>query len=233
MQQNKITILSTGPLDALLVDKAGGQNISIDVIPFITTTAIPPSVLQQQVKTLMDEPATVIFTSGNAVDSVAASVNGQAPAWTIFCIGYGTRRRIEKYFSQSVIAATGDNGIELAKEIIAGKLKGPLVFFCGNERRDELPGMLRAAGIVVNEILTYETTATPQKTGREYEGILFFSPSAVKSFFSMNTLKPGMALFAIGQTTAGELRNFTTNPIVLADKPEKEELVNKLIDHFK
>ena len=40
MQQNKISILSTRPIDAQLIKSAAKQNIDIDVISFIETIAI-------------------------------------------------------------------------------------------------------------------------------------------------------------------------------------------------
>ena len=66
----------------------------------------------------------------------------------------------------------------------------------------------------------------------EYFGILFFSPSAVQSFFSKNKVADKTILFAIGNTTANEIKKYSTNKIIISDEPGKENLVTKMIEYF-
>ena len=40
----------------------------------------------------------------------------------------------------------------------------------------------------VDEVIVYKTIETPKVLTKQYDGILFFSPSAVKSFFSKNSI---------------------------------------------
>src|SRR5258706_9822828 len=42
-----------------------------------------------------------------------------------------------------------------------------------------------------------------------YDGILFFSPSGVESFFNTNEVNEQTILFAIGNTTATEIKKYT------------------------
>jgi uroporphyrinogen-III synthase len=107
-----------------------------------------------------------------------------------------------------------------------------VIFFCGNKRRDELPVLLNQHDIEVNEIQVYETKTLKYKIEKDYDGILFFSPSAVESFFSVNKLNKQTVLFAIGNTTANEMKKFTSNKIVIADEPAKKNLVEKMIEYF-
>jgi uroporphyrinogen-III synthase len=62
--------------------------------------------------------------------------------------------------------------------------------------------------------------------------VIFFSPSAVESFFSMNTVTASLPLFAIGQTTAAAIREHTNNPVVIAAEPDAALLIRQVIDHF-
>ena len=78
----------------------------------------------------------------------------------------------------------------------------------------------------------YQTIATPHKIDKEYFGILFFSPSAVQSFFSKNKVCEKTILFAIGNTTANEIKKYSTNKIIISDEPGKENLVTKMIEYF-
>ena len=153
------------------------------------------------------QPACIVFTSSKAVEAVAANLETHPMHWNFFCIGHGTRTTVHKYFGGSSITATADNASQLAKEIIGRGITHDVLFFCGDQRRDELPDMLSAAGIRATEIVTYETILTPEKIVRQYDGILFFSPSAVQSFFSMNAVQPQTMLFSIGSTTAVGLKN--------------------------
>ena len=78
----------------------------------------------------------------------------------------------------------------------------------------------------------YQTINLPHTIEQQYHGILFFSPSAVQSFFQKNKLRDATILFAIGNTTANEIKKFTDKKIVTSELPEKENLVGKVIEYF-
>jgi uroporphyrinogen-III synthase len=79
----------------------------------------------------------------------------------------------------------------------------------------------------------YHTISTPHKIDKAYDGILFFSPSAVQSFFYANAVLPATILFAIGQTTADAIKTFTENTVIVSEKPGKDDLVKKMFEFFK
>lgn len=122
------------------------------------------------------------------------------------------------------VVDTADNAKSLAQTIIQHGVE-EIVFFCGNKRRDELPEILKAAGIKVHEVVVYETIETPVVTNDDVDAILFFSPSAVQSFFSVNQLKKNTVCFAIGQTTANSIADFTDNRIVITESPSQEMML--------
>ena len=232
MQQSKITILSTRIIDHPLIREVASNNIIVDSISFIKTEPISSIEKQQEIEHLATMQVSVIFTSVNAVEAVAGDLEGYQPGWQIFCIGYATRDAVEKFFGKKSIAETAPNAEDLAKAIITKAEADEVIFFCGDQRRDELPNILRSADIEVNEIVVYQTVAIPQKVEKKYNGILFFSPSAVRSFFQEN--KPGdeTVLFAIGDTTANELRQIAGNKIIVSSKPDTENLLNEMVTYF-
>jgi len=230
---DKISILSTRPLETALLEVARVKDIQIDIVSFIDTTPVLTAGIKAEITKLLQQPAHVVFTSMNAVSSVAANMNGHTPNWHIYCIGNTTRQLAIKYFGEQSISAIGNNASELADKIIAQKLAKQVVFFCGDQRREELPGKLRQQSIAVQEVIVYHTITTPHKVDKAYDGILFFSPSAVQSFFYANALSRRTVLFAIGQTTADEIAGFTDNTLVISDKPGKDELVKKMFQFFK
>jgi uroporphyrinogen-III synthase len=232
MEQNNISILCTRPLPASLVEEAAANGIVIDELSFIETESILSVEVQQEIELASTEIATVVFTSMNAVDAVTVFLDGHQPDWSIYSIGTATARLIKAYFGEERIAGTASDAASLAELIAEDGLTGEVIFFCGDQRRDELPDILRQNNIEVNEIVVYQTIATPHKIDKDYFGILFFSPSAVQSFFSKNKVASKTILFAIGNTTANEIKKYSNNKIIISDEPGKENLVAKMIEYF-
>ena len=232
MQQNNIRILCTRPLDKILVEEAKAAGIVIDEVAFITTESLQTIEVQQEIEQALLLSATVVFTSMNAVDAVAALKDEQQPDWNIYCIGTATNKLVQQYFGEGSIAGTANSAAELAELIATDRFIDKVIFFCGDQRRDELPGILQQNNIEVNEVIVYQTITVPHKITDAYHGILFFSPSAVESFFSNNTIPQQTILFAIGNTTATTVKKFSNNKIIISDNPGKENLVQKMIEYF-
>jgi uroporphyrinogen-III synthase len=231
MQQNKIRILSTKLLNDEVIRQASVKNVLIEWLPFIKTEAVSSIEVQQEIEQALMLSASVVFTSVNAVEAVAAQLESQKPDWQIFCIDYATCESVENYFGKELISGTADSAKELADVILRSNVE-EVIFFCGDQRRDELPGSLRENEIEVDEIVVYETLALHQKIDKEYNGILFFSPSAVLSFFHSNRLNDQTILFAIGNTTANEIIKHSKNKVIVSDKPDQKILLEKVINYF-
>jgi uroporphyrinogen-III synthase len=229
---NKIPILCTRPVSDELLDAASEKNIGIDVFSFIETEPIESVEVQQEIENALLLSATVVFTSMNAVEAVAECMEAEQPAWQIYCIGNTTKELVTKYFGRHRIVGTADDAAELADLIVAESEGQDVIFFCGDRRRDALPEILRRHDIEVNEIVVYETIAVPHKITKDYFGILFFSPSAVDSFFSVNKLMDQTVLFAIGNTTAETIKKYSSNKVIISGTPGKDNLVERMMEYF-
>lgn len=168
----------------------------IDTRSFIKTQALPEEEIIAKIDALPDT-ITAVVTSKTAERIVKKS----GKKWQLFSIT-----------NQS----TAKNASQLADIILKEKVK-EIVFFCGDKRRDELPDKLRANGVKVKEVIIYHTIETPHKIDGNYDGVVFFSPSAVKSFFKDN--KPGndVIMYTMGDTTAAEIKKYCTNRIEIGD----------------
>ncbi len=228
--QNKANILCTAFIDKLLIQKAAAKGIEIDVLPFIEIQPIVNEHLSKEIAALYTQNLNVVFTSANAVNTPQPPEGGVK--WNIYCIGNATAKAVAEKFGSDTIAGTAHNAGELAELILKDHKIKEVIFFCGDKRRDELPVKLREAHVSVREIIVYRTEETPKKVTKNYDGILFFSPSGVSSFFSANTIGTSTTLFAIGHTTANSIKGLSNNKIVISEQPDKEQLIDILLAHY-
>ena len=230
--ENKISILSTRPVNEQQVHEAASRNIVVDSISFIETEPIENVEVQQEIESALLRPAVVVFTSMNAVDAVSQYITDEKPSWTIYCIGNTTKKLAIQYFGDEAIAGCASDAANLAELIIADGENDSVTFFCGDQRRDELPSLLADNNIEVDEIVVYETVLVPHKIKKKYHGILFFSPSAVESFFSVNKIAVEVTIFAIGKTTAQAITKHCANKIIVSEDSSKYGLVEKMMEYF-
>ena len=216
MPENKIHILSTRPVDSSQVTAARAKGITLDILSFIETEPIQTIETQQEIEWASVQEATVVFTSMNAVEAVTTVLDGHIPTWDIYCMGYTTQKLVTDYFGEHAIVGTADNALELADEIIENDDPEEIIFFCGNQRREELPAKLRKHQVDVNEIIVYETHPLHHVIDKVYDAVLFFSPSAVESFFTKNKLPDHTIVFAIGNTTSETARSHCSNKIIVS-----------------
>jgi uroporphyrinogen-III synthase len=218
----------------VLTRQASERGIVIDTIPFIETRPLVDEALGLRIRKLATRRQLVVFTSRNAVEAVAGWLKTQETLpWRIYCIGHATGGCTTATFGEKRIAGTAESAGSLAEIIIGQEDTGSDVcFFCGDRRRDELPSTLRHNGFAVNEEVVYQTVATPHKVETGYDGIVFFSPSAVESFFSVNAVEAVTPLFAIGRTTAAAIASFCSNPVLTGERPEEAVLLRSMIEHF-
>jgi uroporphyrinogen-III synthase len=217
---NQIKILSTKILNTDVIEQAASDNISIECIPFIETKYIADVDLQQQINWSGTPTKHVIFTSANAVKAVTQNLEDR-PAWDIFCISGSTKKAVQQFFPGSEILEYAPYGDILANKILQRKEVSEVLFFCGSRRLDTIPKTLSNAGVVVRELVVYETILTPVKIDSAYDGVLFFSPSAVESFFQLNRLNSDTSVFAIGETTADALRKHCIDVRVSAETTQQ------------
>jgi uroporphyrinogen-III synthase len=232
MQENKRQLLCTNPIGQSLIQKAEEKGIAITVLPFIEMEFLQLDELKEIIEPLSRRAITVAFTSVNAVETVKNYLSGAIPYWKIWSTGGATEKTVREYFGKGAISGTGHSATELAEAMIDFGVTEEVVFFCGNQRREELPGKLQGHGIRVKEIIVYKTAASAQKISKHYDGISFFSPSAVDSFFSVNQIDPATVLFAIGKTTADRIRTYSKNKVIVGDTPGKQMLIEEAISYF-
>lgn len=233
----RANVFSTKKLEPSLVEMVKEQGIAVVEQEAIQIQPIFTKEKRNEIVSLLEKKIPyAVFTSSNAVSSLKkyfhTDVSPLPVQWKIFCISGKTKEWIQENEALfGTVVGTAAYGTQLAEQIIHRGVK-ELVFFCGNRRRDELPSILQAAGVQVHEVVVYETIETPVTAPENFDAVLFFSPSAVQSFFTVNQLKEAAVCFAIGHTTADSIAGFTKNKIIVSNAPTQKALLNEVINYF-
>jgi uroporphyrinogen-III synthase len=172
-----------------------------------------------------------IFTSQNAVEAFIRHLSdfqkNRESGKPCFCVGEKTRLLLENNGQQ--VVKMSQNAADLAFFISKYHKNESFLFFCGNRRNEDLPGILTKNKLHFKEITVYDTELNPQHFSESFDGVLFFSPSGVKSFAMSNKIGKSVA-FCIGNTTAKEAALYTES-IIVTGTPTIENLLKKVISH--
>jgi uroporphyrinogen-III synthase len=216
----KKKILSTKKLSA--AQKELLNNFTVDEIELIEIAFNTSINLKNSIKN-------AVFTSKNAVIGIFKQFSSEELQFeNVYCVGDKTAQFLEEKNVKVTIKA--HSAEELADEILLNKNIEEVYFFCGNLRRNELPEILAENNIKVNEVEVYITNFKPVKIKNNYDGILFFSPSSVKSYLLKNTDTQSVA-FCIGNTTASEAIDDFEN-VFVADEPTVENVIESVKQYY-
>jgi uroporphyrinogen-III synthase len=120
----------------------------------------------------------------------------------------------------------------LALAMVNQGVGGPVLFPCGDRRRDELPSLLRSHGIEVDEVVCYHTVlAGREEAERAVIGssiLVVASPSVVGLLVEVCSNQPRPRLVAVGETTAASARAAGWQPAAVAVEPSTSALVSAI-----
>lgn len=197
-------------------------------VDFITKTIRVPDGIDR----LSLHPA-IVLTSKTAVQAWMQIINFlklDAKQYSVFCLEAATQTLCIQY--GLTIAGSAADASLLADVILKNKSVPAVTFVCSNLRRDELPDKLKESGIRIQEIKAYQTEHSPVKIEQSYHGVLFFSPSTVDSFLSLNS-NNSSACFCLGKTTDHHARASGYAEVHVAEAHTPEALVKKVMQHYK
>ena len=165
-----------------------------------------------------------IFTSQNAVLSVQDS---GLQIQNCFCVGEKTKALLVK--SGYKVVKMTEYASELSEYLMNNHKSESFHFFCGNIRSDVIPSVLKKNNISFEEIEVYKTTLRPKKFERQFDVIMFFSPSGVKSFHEKNDPSEVHSIVVcIGTTTASEAKKYSEK-VVISNSTTVESVIAKTV----
>ncbi|HLW62853.1 MAG TPA: uroporphyrinogen-III synthase, partial [Flavobacterium sp.] len=177
--ENKICILSTKKLQSNQKQFLLNAGFSVIEADFIKISRLPFQ--------LKNTPTLLLFTSQNAVKSVLknekAEILKTIPA---ICVGIKTKQLLET--NGFKVLAMEEYAQRLAPIIQKDFSKEQIAFFAGNLRRNILPNAMNESNIAFDEYLVYQNEESSLKIKAKTDGILFYSPSGIKSYLKQNTI---------------------------------------------
>ena len=228
MPERHYTILSTASLPFERIAHIP-ETVDVCVVPFIKIVPLHGVELMPVISELATEKKSVIFTSAHAVKFVSELLK-EKPDWNIYSLRNETRKAVMEHFGDGPNIQFAEDARSLSDYLINDEVK-EAVFFCSDKRLNIIPEKLKKHGILLTEIVVYETRVTPRHLSNPVDAILFFSPSAVRSFFSANQLIPETIVFAVGKTTASELKKYTNNNMIVSPEADKAFVVKMAIEY--
>lgn len=208
------------------------KGLDLDIIPLIS---LEPAISKEDLTllgALPAQPLPFICTSANTVAALQAYHIIPNSYWHFYCLENTTKQAILKAWPSAHIAGTAIDAQQLANLIITDQLK-VVYYLCSEIRLDLLPKTLTESQILLHEIICYRNVAQPITFEKTYDVLLFCSPSAVNAYALNNEFQAEQHLFAIGNTTARALNNYTQQPIHVASIPDKRVLLQEAITYIK
>ncbi len=212
-------------LDRKLVSKCLGEGYSYDFVEVIKTTPL-------KVESFDLKDYSLIFTSVNGVESFFE--NGFRPneVFTdrkynrIYTVGPKTKNALRKYgFGTYKIKRHAQ---ELQEFLIENSQGERFIHFCGTLSLTILDASLPLQNFYYRKVPVYQTDLLYPKFDKDYQALVFFSPSGVRSYMEHNSLDSKL-LFSIGHTTEKELRKYTQDKIHTSTESNFEDLMKVLL----
>lgn len=238
---------------ARIVEELAARQANVKLLPLISFA--PPEKFEEFDAALrrLENFDWIIFTSANAVQALEGRRQeiglGELAAVKlprVAAVGPATADAAESTGYSVDFVATEHSGAGIVKEL-GEDLKGKSVFLPRSDKANpDLPQALRKRGAMVTDVVAYKTLA-PGETDRARvkeslkdgaDGILFFSPSAVRNFLELlgadrlKALQGRAVMVAIGPTTAGALSAAGVQRVAWAADTTPKAVIEALEGHL-
>ena len=185
----------------------------------------------------LESYAAVAFTSPRAAAAVGNRLAGRRkppkPNTLVWAAGEATQSALGGLLGPVRTAAVADLALHGAAEALARAMleagtDGPVLFPCGDNRRDALPDRLRSCGLRVDEVVCYRSVlaskAAAQAAADRSTVLVVASPSVADLLIRACPPNARPDLVAVGPTTAAAARASGWSPAAVADRPSVEAL---------
>jgi uroporphyrinogen-III synthase len=221
-----------------LADELRRLNVAVVELPLLTFA--PPEdwgPVDQALRDLSRYDA-VAFTSPRAagafVERYRNTAQGRDPLPAVWSGGRGTAAALAPLLAPVYGAPEAETGrvgaaAALAAAMLDAGVAGPVLFPCGEIRRDELPTRLRRDGIEVDEVVCYRSVLAGEAAARAaaaHAAILVVASPSVAELLAQAAAPAGRPRrLAVGPTTAAAARASGWPPAAVAARPDVEAML--------
>jgi uroporphyrinogen-III synthase len=226
-----VVTASTGAFPGL---KEALQAIPVRVEEHPLMTFAPPAdwALLDSALSRWESYAAVAFTSPRAAAAVLERLAGRRPrdqkSPTVWAGGAATRAALGETLGPVLTASDADAqtvGVAeaLGRAMLDAGVGGPVLFPCGDSRRDELPEQLRSRGIAVEEVVCYRSLLASESAAHAaaVRSTMLVVASPTVASLLVRSCPPDARpdLLAVGPTTAAAARASGWLPAAVASSP--------------
>ena len=213
------TVLSTIELDKSNRELFKKNNIDVIEHNFIKISKVDFELPSQK--------GSWIFTSKNSVEAVYSSNQMEkCTKMPHYCVGEKAKSLLLKN-GQKIIKMT-KNSLELAN-YIKKKAKNDNFIYCRGSIENKLfSDFFKTNKISLQQVPVYKTKLVPKRIEKAVNAIMFFSPSAIKSYEKNNSIGKSFC-FCIGKTTSSVAKEFTKKTYC-TNNPSIENVVKQTIN---
>jgi len=174
----------------------------------------------------LDRYTAIAVTSRRGAQAVADRLRINPPNVELWAAGPASAEPLASRFAAVRLGeprAKEGAGASLARAMIAAKVRPPVLYPCGDRRRDELIDTLTQAGITIDARIAYRTVLAEPAAARAAiaaaDILVIASPSVARLAAAAAANGGRPALVAVGPTTAGAAREVGWPPAGTADRP--------------
>ena len=216
------TVLSTIKLDKNFHDLFKKNDIELIEHNFIKTSKVDFE--------LPSHKGSWIFTSKNSVEAVYSSKEMlKCKKMPHYCVGENTKSLLLK--NGQKIIKSAKNSLELAFFIKKMAKNDKFIYCRGSIENNDFREFFEKNKISLQEVTVYKTKLLPKHIENTINAIMFFSPSAVKSYIKYNSIGNSIC-FCIGKTTSSFVKKFSKQTY-FSENPSIENVVKQTINSFK
>ncbi len=222
-----------------LVEALRSLPVAVEECPLVTFAPPPDWGPVDSALERVREFQAIVLTSPRAAGAFSARLSElkvalpDSPRPQVWAGGVATASALGELLGRAQVPsdrAVGEFGSAgaLARAMLAAGVSGPVLFPCGDLRRDELPARLRADGIEVEEVVCYRSVLADEAEARaaaERAQVLVVASPSVAALLA-RACPPGVRpmLLAVGPTTAAAARACGWPPAAVASGPSTDAL---------
>jgi uroporphyrinogen-III synthase len=183
----------------------------------------------------------IAFTSPRAARAVVGRMEARCMSWSpgpgnpgIWAVGPTTAAALRGMLGSVRLPVQGhdSNAGALARVMLQAGGGGPVLFPCGESRRDELSNELRKRGIEVDEVVCYRSVLADESEARAVAArgtvLIAASPRVVDLLARVCPRGSRPELLVVGPTTAASARAAGWSPDATASEPTAAALASAI-----